>query len=65
MRRYEKVSAVFFGLLAIMQLARLLLRWPVQVASVNVPLWVSALAVIITGALAMWGFRTVAALRPR
>jgi hypothetical protein len=65
MRGYERVSGVFFGLLAAMQLARLLFRWPVQVATMNVPLWVSALAVVITGALATWGFRTASALRPR
>jgi hypothetical protein len=63
MRRYETVSGVFFGLLATVQLARLLFRWPVQVDSVSVPLWVSALAVVITGALAIWAFRTASSLR--
>ena len=58
MRRYESVSGVVFGLLATAQLARLIFRWPVQVASVSVPLWVSALAVAITGTLAVWAFRT-------
>jgi hypothetical protein len=64
MRRYEKVSGVFFGLLAIVQLARLLFRWPVQVASVSVPFWASALAVVITGALGIWAFRTASTLPP-
>ena len=64
MRRYERVSGVVFGLLATAQLARLLFRWPVRVASVDVPLWVSALAVIITGALAIWAFRTASTSRP-
>ena len=58
MRRYEQVSGVFFGLMATVQLARLLFRWPVQVASVSVPFWASVLAVVITGALAIWAFRT-------
>jgi len=58
MRRYEQVSGVFFSLMAIGQLARLLLRWPVQVASVSVPLWASAVAVLITATLAAWAFRT-------
>jgi hypothetical protein len=57
MRRYEQVSGVFFSLVAIVQLARLVLRWPVQVASVSVPLWASAVAVVITAALAAWAFR--------
>jgi hypothetical protein len=64
MHRYESVSGVFFGLLATVQLVRLLFRWPVQAASVSVPLWVSALAVVITGALAIWAFRTASAPRP-
>ena len=65
MRRYERVSGVVFGLLATAQLTRLLFRWPVQVASVSVPLWVSALAFVITGALATWAFRTASAMRPQ
>jgi hypothetical protein len=64
MRRYEQVSGVFFGLLAIVQLARLLFRWPVQVASVSVPLWASALAVVIAAALSIWAFRTASTVRP-
>ena len=58
MRRYEQVSGAFFSLLAIVQLVRLLMRWPVQVASVNVPLWASAVAVVVTATLATWAFRT-------
>ena len=64
MRHYEKVSGVFLGLLATMQLARFLFGWPVQVAAVSVPLWASALAFVIAGALAIWAFRTASTLRP-
>src|SRR2546427_4737663 len=38
MRRYEQVSGAFFCLVAGVQLTRLVLRWPVQVADVAVPL---------------------------
>lgn len=58
MRRYAQVSGVFFSLMAIGQLARFLLGWPIQVASVNVPLWTSGVAVLITATLAAWAFRT-------
>ena len=58
MRRYVMVSGVFFALLTFVQLLRLLLRWPVQVASVDIPLWFSGIAVIIVGSLAIWAFRT-------
>jgi hypothetical protein len=63
MRRYEQVSGLFFSLLAIVQLTRLVLRWPVQVASVSVPLWASVVAVIITTVLATWAFRTASTPR--
>jgi len=57
MRRYEQVSGAFFCLVAAVQLTRLVLRWPVQVADVAVPLWASVLALLVTSALAIWAFR--------
>jgi hypothetical protein len=65
MRHYERVSGVFFALLALVQLVRVLLGWPVQVASVSVPLWASALAFIVAGTLALWAFRTASTSRPQ
>ena len=64
MRRYESVSGAFFALLATLQLVRLLFRWPVQVAAVSVPLWASVFALAITGAMAVWAFRSAPAPRP-
>lgn len=58
MRRYAHVSGAFFGLLAALQLVRAVLAWPVQVASVTIPVWVSGLAFVIASALAVWAFRT-------
>jgi hypothetical protein len=63
MRQYALVSGTLFSLLAVMQLVRLLLRWPVQVAGVAVPLWPSVLAVVITGGLAIWAFRVASHAR--
>ena len=57
MRRYEQVSGAFFCLLAVVQLARVTLRWPVQVAGVAVPLWASVLAFLLASAFAIWAFR--------
>ena len=57
MRRYELVSGAFFSLLAIVQLMRVLLAWPVQVASVAVPVWVSGIACLVAATFATWGFR--------
>ena len=53
---YEHVSGMAFSLIAIVQLARLVARWPVQVATVSVSLWVSAVAFVIAAALAAWAF---------
>jgi hypothetical protein len=57
MRRYEQVSGAFFCLLAVVQLTRVVLHWPVQVADVVIPLWASLLAFVIASTFAIWAFR--------
>jgi hypothetical protein len=57
MRRYTLVSGVFLGILACVQLLRVVMRWPVRVASIDVPVWASVIAVLIAGSLAFWAFR--------
>jgi hypothetical protein len=57
MRRYEQVSGAFFCLLAVVQLTRVVLHWPVQVADVTVPLWASLLAFVVASSFAIWAFR--------
>lgn len=64
MKRYELISGVFFTILSLAQLTRTLFGWPAQVDGVNIPVWWSALAFLITGALAIWAFRTAGAGRP-
>ena len=49
-----RVASVVFGLMALAQLARLLIRPDVLVAGYPVPLWPSALALVILGGLALW-----------
>ncbi len=58
MRRYELVSGAFFSLLAVVQLTRVVLGWPVQVAAVTVPVWASVLACLVAGSFAAWAFRS-------
>ena len=58
MRRYELVSGVFFTILALAQLTRTLLGWPVQVDGFNVPVWLSGVAFIIVASFAVWAFRS-------
>jgi hypothetical protein len=49
-----RVAGTLFGLMALGQLVRLLIRPEVLVAGHQMPLWPSALAVIILGGLAFW-----------
>ena len=57
MARYARVSGAVFTLLALVQLTRTVLGWPIEVAGVAIPLWVSGLAFAITASLALWAFR--------
>ena len=49
-----RVASVVFGLMAIAQLVRLLLRPEVLVAGYSMPLWPSVLALIILSGLSVW-----------
>jgi hypothetical protein len=49
-----RVASIVFVLMAIGQLARLLIRPAVFVAGHALPLWPSVLAVLILGGLSLW-----------
>lgn len=57
MRRYAQVSAVLFALISLAQLTRSLLTLPAQVGGIDIPVWMSVIAFLVTGAFSMWGFR--------
>lgn len=58
MRRYELVSGIIFTVIAFVQLLRTVLGWPVQVDLFTVPVWLSGVAFLITGGMAIWAFRS-------
>lgn len=58
MRRYELVSGILFTIIALAQLTRTVLGWAVQVGGFSVPVWLSGIAFLITGSLAIWAFRS-------
>ena len=58
MRSYELVSGIIFTMMAVVQLIRTLLGWPVQVDLFTVPVWASGIAFLITGTMAVWAFRS-------
>jgi hypothetical protein len=63
MHSYLRASTILFGLLATVQLIRLIRGWPIVVAGLSIPVWVSGIAVLIVGSMAVWGMRTLARTR--
>jgi len=49
-----RVASVVFGLMAIAQLVRLVIRPEILVGGYSMPLWPSVLAFIILGGLSLW-----------
>jgi hypothetical protein len=56
-RPVSLVAAIVFWLVAIAQLLRVLLRVRVTAGSHDIPLWLSAVACVVLGALGMWLWR--------
>jgi hypothetical protein len=52
-----QVAGVIFGLISLLQLARLLTGIPVLVAGHAMPLWPNTIAFVIAGALSLWMFK--------
>ena len=51
------VAAILFCLIALAQLFRFLLRVRVTAGSHDIPLWLSAVAFVVLGALGLWLWR--------
>jgi len=52
-----RVASVILGLMALAQLVRLVIRPEVLVAGHQMPLWPSALALVILGGLSIWTWK--------
>jgi hypothetical protein len=63
MRAYMQLSGTLFSAIALAHALRLIQRWPVEVAGWAVPLWISVVALLLTGALAIWAFRALGQLK--
>jgi len=59
---YNTITAVLFLVVALLHLLRIIFGWPAQIGDVSIPLWVSWLALVVTAALAYFGFRLNARL---
>jgi hypothetical protein len=56
--KYAVVSGAFFGVIAVFQAMRVLNQWPVHVGSLEIPLWVSWIAMVVAASLCAWAFRS-------
>ena len=53
MKPFTGVTLVILALVAIMHVLRLLLGWSVTINGTDIPMWVSAVAFVITAGLAV------------
>ena len=57
MKPFTTISIVVLSLIAILQLVRLILGWEVSINGVIFPLWVSGVAFVVLGGLALMLWR--------
>jgi hypothetical protein len=56
-KAYNTLTAVLFLIIAVLHLLRIIFGWPAQIGELDIPLWASWLALVVSGALAYFGFR--------
>ncbi len=54
---YRKVSGVVFTIVALAHLVRAVRQMPVTIGATAAPVWISWVAVVVAGGLAVWAFR--------
>jgi hypothetical protein len=59
MRTYLVVSGLLFGAVALLHLLRLIYGWPAAVGTMSMPLWGSALGLVVAGGLCLWAFALI------
>lgn len=53
MKPFSLIAIAVFSLVAMLQLARVVLGWAVSIGGVSIPTWVSIVAFIVAGTLAV------------
>ena len=56
-KSYCMLAAAVFALIALLQLARAVMGWPITISGYGVPLWPSWIAVLVAAALSVIGWR--------
>ena len=57
MKPFTAIAIAVFSLIAILQLIRVILGWEVVIDGVSIPVWVSGIAFIVSGGLAVMLWR--------
>ena len=57
MTPFTTLAILFLALVSALQLGRVLLGWEVIVNGVEIPIWASAIACVVTGVLAVMAWR--------
>ena len=57
MKPFTTLAIVFLGLLSVLQLVRFVQGWAVTVNGIAIPVWVSAVACLVAGGLALMLWR--------
>jgi hypothetical protein len=63
MSAYLRVAGAVFGIYALFHLLRVMLGWPAHVSTLAIPVWASALGLLLNGALCVGAFRLRAKVR--
>jgi hypothetical protein len=56
-KAYNTITAVLFLVIAVSHLLRIIFGWSAQIGGLDIPVWVSWLALVVCGTLAYFGFR--------
>ena len=59
MRAYVYITGVIFGVVTLAHALRLIMGWPIELAGLAIPVWMSWLGILVAGALCAWAFRLV------
>ena len=56
-KRYLNLTMAIFSLVAVVQLLRLVMGWSVNIAGAEIPMWASAVALVVASTMALWAFQ--------
>jgi hypothetical protein len=56
-RTYYLISGIIFACVSLAHLVRVVQGWPVNIAHIDIPVYVSVCGCIIPGLMAIWAFR--------